>query len=76
MGVMKMGVYQNQGASCITCTWQEGALIGDVNSKYQCKKCRNKKSCPGWEPKPGTNIIYSRVAGAGGKIVSIRKVIE
>lgn len=72
---MKMGVYQNQGASCVTCTWQEGALRGEVNSKYQCKKCRNKTSNPGWEPKPGTNIRYSRVSVSGGKFVSIRTVI-
>jgi hypothetical protein len=70
-----MSIYQNQGASCINCLWQEPALQGDITAKYQCKKCRNNNDRPGWEPKPSVMVSYFNAVNAKGKQIMVRKVI-
>jgi hypothetical protein len=71
-----MSIYQNQGASCITCLWQEDSLKGNITAKYQCKKCRDKDSRPGWEPKPNVMVNYFNAENSNGKRIMVRKVIE
>ncbi|AIF52042.1 hypothetical protein UFO1_2495 [Pelosinus sp. UFO1] len=70
-----MSLYQNQGASCITCVWQEGALEGFINAIRRCKKCRNNVNRPGWDPKPNVKIQYISVISRKSGI-TVRKVIE
>lgn len=69
-----MSTYQNRGASCINCFWQESALQGDITAKSHCKKCRNKNGKPGWDPKPELNIGYSHDR-IHGKLIITRTVL-
>lgn len=70
-----MSIYQNEGATCPTCLWQEPALQGDVNARYQCKKCRTKNGRPGWDPKPEIIVNTYQGLDSKGKIIFFRKVV-
>jgi hypothetical protein len=70
-----MSIYQNQGASCTNCFWQEDALKGDFTAKLHCKKCYMKDGRPGWDPKHGVTINYYQ-GQSMGKTVFIRKVVK
>lgn len=71
-----MSLYQNQGATCPKCIWQEPALKGDITAKYQCKKCMGRDGRKGFDPKPGVNVEHVNAVGRNGRLIMVRKVID
>ena len=68
-------LFINEGATCITCIYQEGALRKELDSVRQCKKCLGKNSRPGWDPKPSVRLSFGQ-AVVNGRIRTVRRAIQ
>lgn len=71
-----MSIYQNRGATCPKCFWQEDAIKGDFTAKKQCKRCKNNNGRPGFDPKPGVLVNYFDAVGSNGKTIMVRQVVD
>lgn len=69
-------LYINEGATCPTCIYQEGALKKELDAVRQCKKCMRRDGRPGWDPKPSVRIeVFEKLINCR-QVRMVRRVIS
>lgn len=67
--------YVNEGATCPTCIYQEGALSKEMGAVRRCKMCMRKTGRPGWDPKPSVKLEFRQCMDRNSKMYTLRRVI-
>lgn len=68
-------LFINEGATCPTCIYQEGALRKELDAVRQCKKCMRRDGRPGWDPKPSVRVEFSERIFRNKQSRTVRRVI-
>ena len=71
-----MELYINEGATCPTCIYQEGALKKELDAVRQCKKCMKRNGRPGWDPKPSVQVEFRARINNRNQTYTVRRVIS
>jgi hypothetical protein len=67
--------YRNEGASCVTCLYEEDALNGQMDAKRRCRQCATKGGLTGWDPKPTVQVQHLEENYGFNKWRVVRRVL-